>query len=284
MFSLAVAWGWRTDNPARGVRRFPEEKRTRWLQTDELERLARALDEFAAPRARKSKKPADAPDGEMPTNIARMRSADAIRLLLLTGARASEVLSAKWSHIDFARAVWTKPSAHTTQKRTEHVPLSPPALALLQSIKDAAPKIEAIPGPYIFPGDSQGKPLQGIKRAWATICRAAKLDPMPANGGNTDDDTQNGKRRKRQRRTAGAVRLHDLRHTYAHLVSSGLALPLIGKLLRHTQAATTQRYAHLADDPLREATGRIGALYEAVQRQRPSAKVVRLHGAEGDTA
>ena len=57
------------------------------------------------------------------------------------------------------------------------------------------------------------------------------------------------------------MRIHDLRHTYAsHLVSSGFSLELVGKLLGHTQAATTMRYAHLADDPLREATNRFGAI------------------------
>ena len=56
------------------------------------------------------------------------------------------------------------------------------------------------------------------------------------------------------------VRMHDLRHTYASiLVSSGLSLPVIGALLGHTQARTTTRYSHLADNPLREATQRVGA-------------------------
>lgn len=90
--------------------------------------------------------------------------------------------------------------------------------------------------PYLFPGDTAGKPLQELKRAWGHICRDAGLE---------------------------GVRLHDLRHTYAsHLVSSGLSLAIVGRLLGHTQAQTTHRYAHLADGALRAATevfaGKVG--------------------------
>jgi integrase len=204
MFSLAVQWDWRADNPCRGIQKFHEEKRERWLKTDELRRLTDALDQS--------------------TN---RRASDAVRMLILTGARKGEVLKAEWSQIDFERGVWTKPSAHTKQKRTEHVPLSAAALALLLGMRERDPA-----GRYLFPGDKPGAPLQDIKRFWAQICREAKLK---------------------------TVRIHDLRHTFAsHLVSSGMSLELVGRLLGHTQAATTMRYAHLADDPLREAANRFG--------------------------
>jgi site-specific recombinase XerD len=72
------------------------------------------------------------------------------------------------------------------------------------------------------------------------------------------------------------VRIHDLRHTYASiLASAGLSLPIIGRLLGHTQAATTQRYAHLMDDPLRAATERVGALVSG----KPSAEIIDGPGA-----
>jgi len=62
-----------------------------------------------------------------------------------------------------------------------------------------------------------------------------------------------------QKATLSKVRIHDLRHTHAsHLVSSGLSLTIVGKLLGHTQASTTQRYAHLADEPLRQAAALFG--------------------------
>ena len=71
------------------------------------------------------------------------------------------------------------------------------------------------------------------------------------------------------------MRIHDLRHTFASiLASAGLSLPIIGELLGHTQAATTARYTHLFDDPLREATERVGAAITSAGKK--SADVVKL--------
>ena len=108
MLSLASKWGWRSDNPVKGIERFQEKRRERWLSDDELSRLLAVL---AAHQ--------------------NQRAANAVRFQLLTGARLGEVLKARWSDLDFERGVWTKPSHHTKQKRTEHIPLSGPALALL---------------------------------------------------------------------------------------------------------------------------------------------------------
>ncbi len=200
MFNLAVQWRWRADNPVSGIKKYQEDKRTRWLQEDEMPRFLNALD--ATPH---------------------QTTANIIRLLLLTGARKHEVLSATWDQFDLEKGVWTKRAHTTKQKRMEHLPLSPAALSILKEIKD-----EQNDSPFLFPGNVKGKPLQDIKRSWATLCKQANLKDF---------------------------RVHDLRHTYAsHLVSSGLSLSIVGKLLGHTQAATTQRYAHLADEPLREAT------------------------------
>ena len=211
MFSLAVAWGWRRDNPAKGIGRFHEERRERWLSDDELRRLTSAL--------------ADHPN---------RRAANAVRIQLLTGARIGEVLSARWDNIDFARGVWTKPPHHTKQKRTEHLPLSAPALALLAKIRDQADGNDV----YLFPSDAPDKPLLRIKKFWRSVTEKAGLE---------------------------CYRLHDNRHTHAsHLVSSGLNLEIVGKLLGHTNPLTTQRYAHLADDPLRAATERFGAKMDAL--------------------
>lgn len=219
MFSLAVQWDWRPDNPCRGIQKFHEERRDRWLKTDELRRLSDALD-------RATNKPA----------------ADAVRLLILTGARKGEVLKAEWSQIDFERGVWTKPSAHTKQKRTEHVPLSAPALALLSAMRERDPT-----GSYLFPGKKAGEALQDLRHFWPQIRREAGLE---------------------------GVRIHDLRHTFAsHLVSSGTSLEMVGRLLGHTQAGTTMRYAYLADDPLREAANRFGSIATG----NNAAEVVPMH-------
>jgi integrase len=228
MFSLAISWGWRADNPVTGTERFQEQKRERWLSVDELGRLAKAL-----------------------TTHPDRRAANAILLLLLTGARRGEVLGATWDQFDLKRGVWTKPSHHTKQKKTEHVPLNADTLALLSDMRAKAIKCLGSENrlkefPFLFPGDAEGKPLQEIKRPWANICKAAGIE-------NT--------------------RVHDLRHTYAsHLVSAGHSLPLVGRLLGHTQPGTTQRYAHLADDPLREATDQFGKIVKRAAKARPKRK------------
>jgi integrase len=200
MFNLSVQWKWRTDNPASGIKKYQEIKRTRWLQEEELKRLLDVLDKHH--------------------NI---KIANIIRLLLLTGARKHEILSATWDQLDLERGIWTKMAHTTKQKKMEHTPLSPASLVILKSLY-----AEKENSPFLFPGPVEGKPIQDIKKSWATICKKANLEDF---------------------------HLHDLRHTYAsHLVSSGLSLSIVGKLLGHTQAATTQRYAHLADSALREAT------------------------------
>lgn len=152
----------------------------------------------------------------------------AIKFLLLTGARKSEALNATWDQIDFKRGFWTKPAHLTKQKKLEHLPLSRETLSLLKTLK----KFNKENSPFLFPGRNEGKPLTQIRKFWSKILKESDLVD---------------------------VRIHDLRHTYAsHLVSNGLSLSIVGKLLGHTQASTTQRYAHLADEPLRKATEYFG--------------------------
>ena len=147
-----------------------------------------------------------------------LRAMSAIRLIVLTGARKGEVLQATWRQFDLERGVWTKPSHSTKRKRSEHVPLNDQAIAFLKSLPKS--------GEFLFPG-RQSSHLSDLKYPWAEVCDAAKLE---------------------------GVRIHDLRHTYAsHLVSRGVPLTMVGKLLGHTQPQTTARYAHLADSPLRAA-------------------------------
>ena len=204
LFSLAVRWEMRPDNPAKGIEKFHEEKRRRWLSDQELARLTAAL--------------ADHPNQVL---------SDAIRLQLLTGARIGEVLTATWADFDLERGVWTKPSHHTKQKRTEHLPLSNAAQDLLAAIQTTRGNQK-----YLFENPASQKPYKDIKRFWSSITATANLDDY---------------------------RIHDNRHTHAsHLVSSGMSLAIVGRLLGHTNPLTTQRYAHLADDPLREAAEVMG--------------------------
>ncbi len=220
MMSVAIKQGIRSDNPAAGIEKAHEEKRERFLSPAEIARLAGAL--------------AEHPERS---------TANAIKLLLLTGARRGEVLSATWGQFDIAAGVWTKPSAHTKQKREHRVPLSAPALALLADMRAQAE------GDYLFPGRDGGH-LQEVKRSWASVCGAADLTN---------------------------VRLHDLRHSFASILASGgLSLPVIGQLLGHSQPRTTARYAHLYDDVLRAATERVGAVVTA--GTKPPAELVELPG------
>lgn len=211
MFSLAMAWGWRHDNPVKGIERYREERRERWLSQDELHSLWQVLE--AHPN---------------------QRAANAVRFQLLTGARIGEVLSARWSDIDLERGVWIKPSHHTKQKRTERLPLSAAALALLTAMREQPWVSET----FLFPGDQPDRSLTTIRRFWRRVTEQAGLE---------------------------GYRLHDNRHTYAsHLVSSGLSLEIVGRLLGHTNPLTTRRYAHLADDPLRAATEEFSAKVNAL--------------------
>jgi integrase len=222
MLSLSIKWGLRQDNPCRGIERAPERKRQTFLTPAQIGRLLEVL-------------------AAHPERV----SANAVRLLTLTGARKGETLRAKWDDLDLGAGVWLKPG-HTTKQTTDHrVPLSPPALALLSEMRAEADRENAqrgkdglAPIPWVFPGSKpitgEWSHLQDIKHFWAAVCEAAGLK---------------------------GIRIHDLRHTYASiLASSGLSLPIIGALLGHTQAATTHRYAHLLDDPLRAATERAAAV------------------------
>ncbi len=203
MFNLAIQWQWIIVNPVSGIKKYQEYKRERWLNDEELQRLHDVLDRYH-----------------------NQSVANAIRLLVLTGARKNELLSATWDQFDLEKGVWTKPAHSTKQKKMEHLPLSTQVISLLKEM------VEKATTSYLFPGKIPEKPVQDIKKAWHTISTQADLEK---------------------------VRIHDLRHTHAsHLVSSGLSLSIVGKLLGHTQASTTQRYAHLADEPLRNAAELFG--------------------------
>jgi integrase len=219
MFALAIKWRLRPDNPCKGIERNREHARKRYLSPDELARLTEALAEYR--------------DQEV---------ADIFRLLLLTGARRTEVLSARKEQFDLKQGIWTKPPTSTKQKVEHRIPLSAPARELLARLhKDGDDQ------PWLFPGHGSQHRIN-LDHAWRRICKAA---------GITD------------------LRIHDLRHSYASaLVGAGFSLPVIGALLGHSQPQTTARYAHLYDDPLRKATERAGAIL--APKAKASGKVTRF--------
>ncbi len=239
IFNFGVKGKWCSANVAKGIPKFAEAKRERWLTVEELQKFREALDKYKDQSA-----------------------ANVLRLLLLTGSRASEALAARWEEFDLQRGVWTKPSHHTKQKKTEHIPLSAPALKLLESMAPENPT-----GP-LFAGAKRkgkgGKLIGGerrvsIKRPWIAACRAAGLVEEYLIDGKRKGKDGEPVKIKRYRPT---VRVHDLRHNFAsHLASNGVSLQVVGKLLGHTQAATTMRYAHLQDAPLRNAANQFGQIF-----------------------
>ena len=206
ILSFAVSEGIRPDNPARGVKRYPDTRKERFLSPEELARLGEALSTSA----------------ENPYAVA------AIRFLLLTGCRKGEVLSLTWPEVDSAFGCLRLSDSKTGQKV---VPLGRAALDVL----DTLPRLEG--NDHVFPGEKEGRPLVGLPKIWNRIKTRAGLD---------------------------GVRLHDLRHSFASVGAGyGLSLPVVGKLLGHSDPKTTARYAHIADDPARTAANHISAAIEA---------------------
>lgn len=158
----------------------------------------------------------------------------ALRLLILTGARLNEVLTLQWSFVDLQRGLLFLPDSKTGQKS---IRLSAAAIDILKTL----PRMTG--NPYVLPGRREGQHLINLQKPWRRIRE---------NAGIPD------------------VRIHDLRHSFASVAAaSGGSLPMIGKLLGHTQPQTTARYAHLADDPLKELNERVGgAIADALAKRR----------------
>jgi integrase len=215
MFSMAERWGLRPDgtNPARNVERFKEVRRQRFLAPAELGRLASALTETEA---------------DQPFAVA------AVRLLILTGARVSEILTLRWEHVDLDAGLLRLPDSKTGARA---VRLNAPSAALLSAL----PRFSG--NPYVVAGRKAGAHFVGLGHVWKRIRALAGL---------------------------GDVRLHDLRHSFASVaVAAGASLPLIGGLLGHASPATTQRYAHAGDDPLRAMAERAGETIARAMKYQP---------------
>ena len=147
----------------------------------------------------------------------------ALRLLLLTGCRLREILHLRWEHVDFERGRLALPDSKTGAKS---VFLATAAQAVLAGIP------RTLGNPWVIEGRKPNTHLSDLKGPWRRICEQAELKDL---------------------------RIHDLRHSFAAVGAGlGLSLPMIGKLLGHSQPRTTARYAHLAADPMHEAAELIG--------------------------
>jgi integrase len=206
MFNLAEMWGLRPDgsNPRKHIRKYPEEKRERFLSTAELRRIGEVLREMEIEGI------------ELPSAIL------AARLLILTGCRLGEIMTLKWEFLDLPEKVLRLPDSKTGAKL---VHLGQPAVELLAGVRPVKDNL------YVIAGTIKGKHLSDLQPFWQRV---------------------------RARTGLKDVRIHDLRHTFASTaVASGQGLPMIGKLLGHTQVQTTARYAHLAAEPVRNAADMI---------------------------
>lgn len=222
MFNLSEKWGSRPmhSNPCRFVEKYKEQKRERYLSGEELARLGQVLGE--------------AEQDEMPSAIL------AIRLLMFTGCRLSEILTLKWEQVDFEKGVILLPD---TKNGYRMVPMPGVAIDLLIN----APRVNN----YVCFGDKENGHLIGLPKIWRRIRAKASLED---------------------------VRLHDLRHSFASVAAAAnMGLPIIGKLLGHSQAQTTQRYAHLALDPLKAASEEIARRIDEAMKMKPKqGKVINI--------
>ncbi|QBM74390.1 site-specific integrase [Sphingomonas sp. AAP5] len=198
-FELALRWDVPgvVKNPVRGIKRPPiNNARERFLTVAEAQRLSRAV-----------------------ANSRNTQLKYIVGLLLLTGARVSELLNAEWQHIDAERKAWFIPTSKTGKPR--YVPLSQAALDLIEHI----PRFTNCP--YLLPNPKTRKPFGDIKHSWQHARKAAVL---------------------------GDLRIHDLRHSAASfMINAGIDLFAVGKVLGHANYASTMRYSHLANDTLMAA-------------------------------
>jgi integrase len=233
-FTFAAKQGERAkhDNPASDVEPFPEKGRETYLTVDQLAKLGAALDKaeregLPQPPTRRRKQPTGrtakhrAPSTAGVPQRADPNATAALRLLVLTGMRKSEVLALQWVEVDLERGALVLSDSKTGKSARV---LGAEALALLAS----RPR----EGRYVFPGGLPGRPLASVRRLWDAVRHEAGV----------------------------TVRLHDLRHTHAAVSATrGESLLMVGRMLGHRRADTSAKYAHLADTALRRAADETSA-------------------------
>ena len=220
MFTWAISQKLREDNPTTGVKKYPDRSGERYLTSDEMRRLGAAITEAET---------TGLPLGNHKHSRIDQFAAAAIRLLIFTGCRVSEILNLRWAEVDIERGLLFLPDSKTGKKT---VFLSAPA----QSILETLPHV----GNYVIAPETAGrqneKPRPSLWTQWSCVRSRADLKD---------------------------VRLHDLRHSFASIgAGAGMGLPIIGKLLGHSQAVTTARYAHLDANPIRAAANVIASKIE----------------------
>jgi integrase len=253
MFSLAREWNWIAVHPVKGIRRGPTVQRERFLDAHaELPRFLRALDSL---------------------NDRSFGAADAIRFMLLTGCRKGEAIRARWPEFDLSSGIWTKPATRTKQQKTHRLPLAPPAIRLLQRLREQAD--DGLARAVEFERQAKREQDTWKKRALLTHARLARAQastdfvfPSAARPGQAIENVRATFRRVCKEAAIKGLRPHDLRHSHAsYLISEGYSLKVVSELLGHASVATSNRYSHLADDTARSAAGSVGKVISLAERK-----------------
>ncbi|MFD1253486.1 Putative prophage CPS-53 integrase [Devosia equisanguinis] len=218
IFTFAIGQGLISDNPVRGVERYPDRKNERFLTLEEIAALGVTLDRAEA-------------EGVNKTALA------IIRLLLLTGARRGEIEKLRWSEVDLPGRRLKLLDSKTGQK---NIPLSSVAVDYLTrrklSVEPAAT--------FVFPASSGGSYFTGTPRIWSVLRMSAGMPDL---------------------------RIHDLRHSFASVgAAHGTPLLVLGEILGHSDHSTTQRYAHVAENPANAAADLIGNLIHSALTRKPA--------------
>lgn len=212
MFNLAEAWGLRPahSNPVTGIKRYKEQSRERFLTSDEIQNLFKILENLETSKQES------------------IYFLNLIRLLILTGARLSEIKTAKWEWVDFENELLNLPDSKTGKKS---IYISPTAMEVLKN----TPVVKG--NPYIIVGHVPKRCLHNEHKPWGRVCKLAKLE---------------------------GVRIHDLRHTFASLcVGQGFSLQMVAKLLGHADTRMSERYAHLTKTSVQQAAASVGDVIQS---------------------
>lgn len=238
-------------NPTKGVERFQTVRRERYLSDREIAGISEALSQFEREEERHSV------------------MADAVRLLILTGCRKSEILTLQWEFVDWEIGCLRLPESKTGAKT---VPLADAAVALLRRRGDESRPPDASWGhnsgdltpqdqrsPFVLPALKGDGHYVGLPHVWTKVkARADEILRRKAVDAGKDP---------RDVRSVLNVRLHDLRHSFASFaIADGASLFMVGKVLGHKQARTTEIYAHLSDDPLKQIANRTAARLSEAMR------------------
>ena len=206
MFALAQDWGLAPPrgNPCRFVKQYRQGMCERFLSADEYRRVGRALYELEAQSA------------------LRARAAAALRLLMVTGCRLTEVLTLRWDDVD----------RKAGELRLRHAKTGPRMVALTPAALRVLSELRRVPrSRWVFAGSTPDRRLSQLTTYWRQVRARAGVED---------------------------VRIHDLRHSFAsRALALGEPLPMIGRMLGHSKLRSTARYAHLARYSVRESAARV---------------------------